>query len=90
MRELADAHFPNAERVRVVPDNLSTHSVGALLSNLPSAETRRLLRRLELHQAPKHASWLNTVEIEIGELRSQCLDRRIDSKARLASELAAW
>jgi hypothetical protein len=52
MRELADAYFAKAERVRVVPDNLSTRSVGALSSNLPSAEMRRLLHRLELHQAP--------------------------------------
>ena len=70
--------YPDAERIRVVLDNLSTHSAGALYQAFPPAEARRILRRLEFHYTPKHASWLNMVEIEIGVLRSQCLDRRID------------
>jgi hypothetical protein len=82
MRELCDVHFPKAERIRVL-DNLSTHSAGALYQAFPAAEARRMLRRLEFHYTPKHASWLNMVEIEIGVLRSQCLDRRIATKARL-------
>src|SRR5277367_2058684 len=90
MRDLADVHFPRAERIRVVLDNLSTHSVGALYQAFPPGEARRLLLRLEFHFVPKHASWLNMVEIEIGVLRSQCLDRRIDSHQRLVSEIAAW
>ena len=90
MRDLADVHFPRAERIRVVLDNLSTHSIGALYQAFPPGEARRLLRRLEFHFVPKHASWLNMVEIEIGVLRSQCLDRRIDSHERLVSEIAAW
>jgi transposase len=90
MRELADVHFPKAERIRVVLDNLSTHSVGALYQAFPPDEARRLLRRLEFHYVPKHASWLNMVEIEIGVLRSQCLDRRIESQQHLISEIAAW
>jgi hypothetical protein len=90
MRELVDVHFPKAERIRVVLDNLSTHTAGALYQAFPPAEARRLLNRLEFHYVPKHASWLNMVEIEIGVLRSQCLDRRIDSKERLVSEIAAW
>jgi transposase len=90
MRELADLHFPRAERIRVVLDNLSTHSIGALYQAFPPGEARRLLRRLEFHYVPKHASWLNMVEIEIGVLRSQCLDRRIDGQQRLVSEIAAW
>ena len=77
MRELTDVHFPEAERIRVVLDNLSTHSAGALYQAFPACEARRVLRRLEFHYVPKHASWLNMVEIEIGVLRSQCLDRRI-------------
>jgi hypothetical protein len=81
---------PKAERIRVVLDNLSTHTAGALYQAFPPAEARRLLHRLEFHYDPKHASWLNMVEIEIGVLRTQCLDRRIDSKKRLASEIAAW
>jgi transposase len=90
MREISDIHFPKAEKIRVVLDNLSTHSASALYQTFPPAEARRVLRRLEFHYTPKHASWLNMVEIEIGVLRSQCLDRRIDSRKRLVSEIAAW
>jgi transposase len=90
MRELTDVHFPKAQRIRVVLDNLSTHSAGALYQAFPAAEARRVLRRLEFHYVPKHASWLNMVEIEIGVLRSQCLDRRIATHERLVSEIAAW
>jgi transposase len=90
MRELADVHFPEAERIRVVLDNLSTHSTGALYQAFPACEARRLLRRLEFHYVPKHASWLNMVEIEIGVLRCQCLDRRIATQEQLESEIAAW
>jgi transposase len=90
MRELCDVHFPKAERIRVVLDNLSTHSAGALYQAFPAGEARRMLRRLEFHYTPKHASWLNMVEIEIGVLRSQCLDRRIATKASLIAEVAAW
>lgn len=90
MRELADVHFPTAERIRVVLDNLSTHSAGALYQAFPADEARRVLRRLEFHYVPKHASWLNMVEIEIGVLATQCLDRRIESIEQLAAETAAW
>jgi transposase len=90
MRELVDVHYPKAERIRVVLDNLSTHKAGALYQAFPPDEARRVLRRLEFHHTPKHASWLNMVEIEIGVLSQQCLDRRIDSYARLVSETAAW
>ena len=78
MRELVDVHYPDATCIRVVQDNLSTHSAGALYEAFPPAEARRILRRLEFHYTPKHASWLNMVEIEIGVLHGQCLDRRID------------
>ncbi len=90
MRELTDVHFPKAERIRVVLDNLSTHSAGALYQAFPACEARRMLRRLEFHFVPKHASWLNMVEIEIGVLRSQCLDRRIATEQQLRSEIATW
>ncbi|MDX8529336.1 IS630 family transposase, partial [Mesorhizobium sp. MSK_1335] len=83
MRDLVDSHYPEAERIRVVLDNLSTHSPAALYQALPASEARRILKRLEFHYTPKHASWLNMVEIEIGVLRSQCLDRRIESHQRL-------
>ena len=90
MRDLTDVHYPDAERIRVVLDNLSTHSPAALYQALPAPEARRVLRRLEFHYTPKHASWLNMVEIEIGVLRSQCLNRRIESQERLVSEVATW
>src|ERR1700745_4264278 len=90
MRELADVHYPCAERIRVVLDNLSTHSAAALYQTFPPDEARRVLRRLEFHYVPKHASWLNMVEIEIGVLAAQCLDRRIGSIERLTAETAAW
>jgi transposase len=90
MRELTDVDFPEADRIRVVLDNLSTHSAGALYQAFPACEARRVLRRLEFHYVPKHARWLNMVEIEIGVLRTQCLDRRIATKDHLASEIAAW
>ena len=90
MRELTDVDFPEAERIRVVLDNLSTHTPGALYQAFPACEARRVLQRLEFHYTPKHASWLNMVEIEISVMNSQCLDRRIDSRERLASELDAW
>ncbi|HEY2358493.1 MAG TPA: IS630 family transposase [Phenylobacterium sp.] len=90
MRDLVDLHYPQAPVIRVVMDNLSTHSAGALYDAFPAPEARRILKRLDFHHTPKHASWLNMVEIEIGVLRSQCLDRRIDDKALLIAEIAAW
>jgi hypothetical protein len=73
-----------------VLDNLSTHSPGALYEAFPPQEARRVLKRLEFHFVPKHASWLNMVEIEIGMLNRQCLDRRIADKATLKREVAQW
>jgi len=90
MRELVDVDFPQAERIRVVMDNLSTHTPGALYEAFPAAEAHRLLGRLEYHFTPKHASWLNMVEIEIGVLKGQCLDRRIATREGLEREIAAW
>jgi len=90
MRDLVDLHYPNASVIRVVLDNLSTHSAGALYDAFSAQEARRILKRLEFHHTPKHASWLNMVEIEIGVLPSQCLDRRIEDKESLIAEIAAW
>jgi transposase len=90
MRELAEVDFPDAERIRVVLDNLSTHAPGSLYEAFPAPEARRVLRRLEFHFTPKHASWLNMAEIEIGVLRGQCLDRRIGERGQLEREIAAW
>src|SRR5215831_9057427 len=90
MRDLVDVHYPQADLIRVVMDNLSTHFAGSLYEAFPAPEARRVLRRLEFHYTPKHASWLNMVEIEIGVLRGQCLDRRIGERKKLVSQIAAW
>src|SRR5579872_6686230 len=90
MRELVDVDFPEAERIRLVVDNLSTHTPAALYATFPPGEARRILKRLEFHYTPKHASWLNMAEIEIGVLKGQCLDRRIESYDCLVVEIDAW
>ena len=90
MRDLVDQHYPTADRIRVVLDNLSTHKPASLYEAFPPDEARRILRRLEFHYTPKHASWLNMVEIEIGVMVTQCLDRRIPDKATLVSEVTHW
>ena len=90
MRDLADIHYPDADQIRVVLDNLSTHTAGALYETFPAPEAHRILQRLEFHYTPKHASWLNMVEIEIGVLRGQCLDRRIGERDVLNAEIKAW
>ena len=90
MRDLVDGHYRQAEKIRVVLDNLSTHSAASLYNHFPPQEARRIMRKIEFHYTPKHASWLNMVEIEIGVLRTQCLDRRIAERATLESEIAIW
>jgi hypothetical protein len=89
VRDLTDVRYPKAERIRVVPDNLSMHSAGALYQAFPACNARRLLAQPEFHYAPKHAGWSNMVEIEIGVLRAQCLNRRIGACQRLESEILA-
>src|ERR1700755_1828790 len=90
MRALVDEHYPHAQRIRVLLENRPTHPPAALYQASPPPEARRILRRLEFHYTPKHASWLNMVEIEIGVLRTQCLDRRIDNRKILEAEIAEW
>lgn len=90
MRNLVDVHYPKAEKIRLVLDNLSTHSEAALYETFPPAEARRILQRIELHYTPKHGSWLNMAEIEISVLSRQCLRQRIDSTDRVRSEVQAW
>jgi len=90
MKKLIDEDYPEADVVRVVMDNLSTHKASALYEAFDPAEARRLLRRLEFHFTPKHASWLNMVEIEISVLSKQCLDRRIPDKETLTREVKRW
>ena len=90
MRELVDRHFPDARTIRVVLDNLNTHTPAALYAAFPPAEARRVLRKLEFHYTPVHGSWLNLAEIEFSLLSRQCLGRRIGDRDTLAVEVAAW
>ena len=90
MKYLADEAFPEAERIRVVMDNLATHSGGALYERFAPAEAARILKKLEFHFTPKHASWLNMAEIELSVLARQCLSRRIADKENLTNEVKAW
>ena len=90
MRELVDELFPNAVRIRVVQDNLNTHTPAALYERFAPAEAKRILDRLEFHYTPKHGSWLNMAEIELSVLSRQCLNRRIPDKDTLQQETAAW
>jgi transposase len=90
MKELVDVHFPKAERIVVVMDNLSTHTPAALYSVFAPEEAKRIWDRLELHYTPKHGSWLNMAEIELSVLSRQCLDRRIPDQDALRCETSAW
>lgn len=90
IRELLQVHYPQARKVRLVLDNLNTHTAASLYDTFAPAEARGLLDRLEFHYTPKHASWLNMAEIEIGILRRQCFGRRIDDIEYARTETAAW
>ena len=90
LKDLSDIHFPDARKIRLVQDNLNTHVKASLYEAFPPAEARRLVERFEWHYTPKHGSWLNMAESELGVLASQCLDRRIPDKETLTREAAAW
>lgn len=90
MQTLVDVRYPEAQLIRLVCDNLNTHKPASLYEAFPPAEARRLLKRLEFHYTPKHASWLDMAEIELSVLSRECLDRRIANKEALESETAAW
>ena len=90
MKELVDEDFTEARKIRVVMDNFGTHKPGALYKAYPPEEARRILNKLEFHYTPKHASWLNMAEIEIGVMSRQCLDRRIPDMDTLKQELSSW
>ncbi len=90
IREILDVHYPEAQKVRLVLDNLNTHTGASLYEAFAPAEARRLLERLEFHHTPKHGSWLNMAEIEIGVMNGQCLDRRIPEQQIISEEVAAW
>ena len=90
LKELSDTHFPGAAKIVLVQDNLSTHKPASLYEAFPAAEARRLCERFEWHYTPKHGSWLDMAESELGVLATQCLDRRIPDKLNLIEEVAAW
>jgi hypothetical protein len=90
MRVLVDEWYPEAAVIRVVLDNLNTHTGAALYEAFPPAEARRILERLAWHYTPKHGSWLNQMEIEWSVLTRQCIDRRIGEVETLAREVATW
>lgn len=90
MRALVEEYYPEAEVLRVVLDNLNTHTPGAFYATFEPERAGRLRRRLEFHYTPKHASWLNMIEIEFSVLSRSCLDRRLGSQEALAAEIAAW
>ncbi len=90
MQALVDVHFPDAEVITVVLDNLNTHKLASLYEAFEPAEARRIARKLDLHYTPKHGSWLNMAEIELSVLSRQCLNRRIADADTLKYEVAAW
>jgi hypothetical protein len=90
LRDLSDKHFPNAGKIALVQDNLSTHKPASLYEAFPAPEARRLVERFEWHYTPKHGSWLDMAEAELSVLSGQCLDRRIPDKQTLIEQVAAW
>lgn len=83
-------HFPSAKKIVLVQDNLNPHTKASLYEAFPAPEARRLAERFAFHYTPKHGSWLNMAESELGVLSSQCLDRRIPDKETLINEIATW
>jgi len=90
VRELVDVYYPGVAKIRLVQDNLNTHDGASLYEAFPAEEARRLLDKIEWHYTPKHGSWVNMAETEIGIMNRQCLDRRLDSVAKVAAEVAPW
>ena len=90
LKDLVDVYFPQAQVIRVVLDNLNTHSFAALYATFPAVEARRIARKLEFHFTPKHASWLNIVEMELSVLVRQSLRQRIPDRDRLEAVVKAW
>jgi hypothetical protein len=90
IKDLVDVHYPEAERIVLVLDNLNTHTPASLYATFPPDEAKRLTDKLEIHYTPKHGSWLNMAEIELSVLSRQCLDRRLPDGVELADEVAAW
>jgi hypothetical protein len=90
IKQMLDERYPDAVKVRLVMDNLNTHSIASLYETFKPQEARRLAARLDIHHTPKHGSWLNMAEIELSVLKGQCLNRRIADMATMQSEVTAW
>jgi hypothetical protein len=90
IKELVDVYYPTATKIRLVMDNLNTHSGASLYEAFPPEEAKRLLDRLEIHPTPKHGSWLDMAETELSILSRQCLDRRLEDAGEIQREIAAW
>jgi hypothetical protein len=90
MRDLVDVHFPQAEKIVLVMDNLNTHKLASLYEAFPPQEARRIMEKLDIHYTPKHGSWLNMAEIELSVLHRQCLQARIPDQATLTEKVTAW
>lgn len=90
IRNLLEKVYSSAKKVVLVMDNLNTHTIGSLYESFDALTARTLAERLEIHYTPKHGSWLNMAETELSVLCRQCLDRRIDEKGTMSSEIAAW
>jgi hypothetical protein len=90
VKELVDVHYPRAEAIVLVMDQLNTHSPASLYEAFPPTEAKRLAAKLEIHHTPKHGSWLNMAELELSALQRQCLDRRLGDRAAVEREVGAW
>jgi hypothetical protein len=90
IKDLVGVHYPGAERIVLVLDNLNIHSPASLYAAFAPAEAKRIADKLEIHQTPKHGSWLNAAEIELAMLSTRCLDRRIPDVDTLKREIVAW
>ena len=90
IKEIADVHYPKADKIKLVSDNLSTHKPAALYETFPPQEAKRIWDKFEFIHTPKHGSWLNMAEIELNVLMRQCLKRRIDNLQTMKEEVNAW
>jgi hypothetical protein len=90
VRALVEDYYPKAKKIRLVQDNLNTHDGASLYEAFPPQEARHILDKIEFHYTPKHGSWLNMAETEIGIMNRQCLNCRLDNQKKLAAQVAAW
>jgi hypothetical protein len=90
LKKLSDDHFPDADQIILIQDNLNTHNPASLYEAFDPDEAHRIKKRFEFHYTPKHASWLNIAECEFSVLARQCLGNRIPDMAALLSQVSAW